>query len=112
MAKKVFYDDDARREERSRWEEGGRIAASRFHAAEQRLKEVEHERDGLLAAQADYLRQIEGLQAAVERMNGLFDVGPEEPQDGMVTTWVAAVASIDTCPYTWVDPTARESEPL
>lgn len=33
----------------------------------------------------------EGLQAEVERMNGLFDVGPEDPQDGMVTTWVAVI---------------------
>ena len=33
----------------------------------------------------------EGLQAAVERMNGAFDVGDDMPQDGMVTTWVAVI---------------------
>lgn len=33
----------------------------------------------------------EGLQAAVERMYGHLDVSDEHPQDGVVTTWVAAI---------------------
>lgn len=42
------------------------------------------------AAEARRLAR-EGLQAAVERMNGAFEAGDDMPQDGMITTWVAAV---------------------